>query len=73
MNLSPTHLTSVECGQGRINVEAKKVDDDQFLLVFGYPVIRGTICIQKGYTEVSVGGIGTILKEEIDKILAPIL
>ncbi len=77
MNFSPTHLTSVECGKGRINVEAKKVADDSYL-IFGYPQFATMHCGYGAYPDVltlyrTETEKSYIPKEELDKVLEPIL
>ncbi len=78
INFSPTHLTSVETDKGKINVEAKKVTDDSYQLIFGYPQFATMHCGYGAYPDIlTVYRTETekiyIPKGEIDKVLAPIL
>lgn len=73
MNFSPTHLTSVETDKGKINVMAKKVDEDEYLLEIGYPNIRAKVIVQSTCVGVDVPSGIYIIAEEIQKVLAPIL
>ncbi len=82
MNFSPTHLTSVECGKGRITVEVQKLSNTTIGINFGYPYVfaffKGPpdqIPFTDGYLALhrTVSDEVKIPKEEIDKVLAPIL
>lgn len=79
MNFSPTVLTSVETDKGKINVLAKKVDDDNYYIEVGYPKVRGRTFVSPRVSTVFIAGIEIneaaieINENDLKKILQPIL